>query len=353
MNNMMYYDTTRVMHTVVPPPLTPRLVTASFPERRRHHPPPTTPPPPQTMEDLPTLVKKGDHAGILSYVRTRKLREPALVVRSGTALLGPDVRRAGRGLDPADRLAVLEQVCLAALDEADPVLAEACLDQIRVAVPEGSARYRRLLGTCLEASGDYGAAEAEYDGLLEENPSCALALRRRYCLLRAQPGREVQAREALNALLEGGGGGDPAGWAELGRVALDAGDYASAAYAYEEVAVACPLSAEVHCTPGGAVRHPGGAAQPPPRQEAPGPEPGPGSGGASGPCTRWWPWRRTTWTSWRAPGRGPGRARPTGRTAGADVARELIRYGTEGLLGMYRGTKMFAAVATVLQDMAS
>ena len=42
-----------------------------------------------------------------------------------------------------------------------------------------------------------------------------------------------------------------------------------------------------------------------------------------------------------------------GEEGGADVARELIRYGTEGLLGMYRGTKMFAAVATVLQDMAS
>ena len=346
---MMYYDTTRVTHTVVPPP---SPLVSSQPHspnaaNTTHH-----PPPPQTMEDLPTLVKKGDHAGILSYVRTRKLREPALVVRSGTALLGPDVRRAGRGLDPADRLAVLEQVCLAALDEADPVLAEACLDQIRVAVPEGSARYRRLLGTCLEASGDYGAAEAEYDGLLEENPSCALALRRRYCLLRAQPGREVQAREALNALLEGGGGGDPAGWAELGRVALDAGDYASAAYAYEEVAVACPLSAEVHCTLGELYATLGGLpnlllAR---KHLAQSLDLDPGGVRAMYALVAV---AADYLDELARAGKRTRQGEADGEDGGADVARELIRYGTEGLLGMYRGTKMFAAVATVLQDMAS
>jgi len=202
------------------------------------------------MEEVDRLANAKDHLGVLTHVRANKLRQPERVVAAGTALLGPDVRRSG-GLGPSERLAVLEQLCLAAIDVGGGgmELAERCLAEIRKSVPDDSARYRRLLGLCLEAAGDLSGAAQEYDDLLASNPSNVLALKRKYCILRAQPGKEVPAREALHVLLESSGG-DPASWAELGRLAQEAGDYRSAAYAWEEVVLACPLSADVHRTLG-------------------------------------------------------------------------------------------------------
>ena len=200
------------------------------------------------MEEVDRLVKAKDHHGVLTHIRANKLRQPQHVVAAGTALLGPEARRSG-GLGLSERLAVLEQMVMASIDVGDMELAERCLAEIKKSAPEDSARYRRLLGLCLEAAGDLSGAEQEYDDLLAENPSNKFALKRKYCILRAQPGKEVQAREAFNTLLESAGG-DPASWAEFGRVAQEAGDYKAAIYAWEEVVLACPLSADVHCTLG-------------------------------------------------------------------------------------------------------
>eukprot|EP00567_Pseudictyota_dubia_P010744 CAMPEP_0197455774 /NCGR_PEP_ID=MMETSP1175-20131217/41594_1 /TAXON_ID=1003142 /ORGANISM="Triceratium dubium, Strain CCMP147" /LENGTH=318 /DNA_ID=CAMNT_0042989715 /DNA_START=38 /DNA_END=994 /DNA_ORIENTATION=+ len=210
--------------------------------------------------DLPSLVKRKDHLGVLRHVRTHKLREPDLVVEHGMALLGRDLTKnkpttnpilslilpSTSALDESEWLAALEQLCLASIDVHDDTLANKCLGEIKRVAPSDSARVRWLLGRCLESSGDLAGADEVYDGLLKDNPSNGMALKRKYAILRSQPGKEVESREALNKYLELNSG-DAAGWAELGALCHDMGDYRSATYAYEEVVLASPLNSAAHC----------------------------------------------------------------------------------------------------------
>jgi len=208
--------------------------------------------------DLPTLIKQSDHLGVLRYVRSHKLRKPSLVVDHALALLGPNLTKnrpssnpllpllaLGPAIDESERLAALEQLCEAALDVHDHNLANNCLTEIKIYVPAESTRVRRLLGLCLESEGDLDRAEALYDDLLKDNPSCGAALKRKYAILKSQPRKEAEARGALNAYLERNGG-DASGWAELGDLCHGMGDYRAAAYAYEEVVLSSPLDPAAH-----------------------------------------------------------------------------------------------------------
>jgi tetratricopeptide (TPR) repeat protein len=168
-------------------------------------------------EDLPTLICRKDHLNILRYVRAHQLRDPNLVVTSGKILLE------SKSLGDAERLASLEQICIAACDIGDLDLAESCLDSIvnpsesnnkSLVVTKESARYRKLLGLCLEAAGNYESAAKVYDILLQDNPSNAYAAKRKYCILAAQPGKETDAMKALDEYLSKHPG-DLAAWNQM------------------------------------------------------------------------------------------------------------------------------------------
>merc|ERR1719491_2871644 len=145
-------------------------------------------------EDLPTLQKAGDDLGVLRYIRAHKLRRPRTVLTHGNRLLGvAPYSKPSRKLSDAERLAALEQLCVAALDVGKHGLAGSCLDCIESGgVAKDSGRYRRLLAMCYESSGDYAGATEVYDGLLQENPSNGYAAKRKYCVLAAQPGKSEE-----------------------------------------------------------------------------------------------------------------------------------------------------------------
>jgi cytochrome c-type biogenesis protein CcmH/NrfG len=196
-------------------------------------------------EDLPSLIQRKDHLGILRYIRSHELREPKLVVTHGQALLGKDLSSKRIDGDAAARLAVLEQVCLAALDMANHELAEVCLSQLKLVVDKDSARFRRLLARCLEASGGYEQAEKIYDGLLKDNPANVVALQRKYCLARAQGKEPREIIDALNEYL-GQQMMDVSGWYEMAQLRLSLADFKGAAYALEQVVLGSPLDADIH-----------------------------------------------------------------------------------------------------------
>jgi len=198
-------------------------------------------------EDLPTLLAKKDHLNALRYIRCHQLRKPELVITEGQALLGPELSK--KLSDESARLTVLEQVCLAAVDVNDDKLADQCLSKLKEVVSKDSARFRALLARCLEGVGQLEGAEKIYDALLEDNPANLMALKRKYCLLRSQVGKEVETMDALNVYLQQNIA-DSAGWHEMARYCLELGDYRGAAYALEEVVLGCPLDSHVHCSLG-------------------------------------------------------------------------------------------------------
>lgn len=292
-------------------------------------------------EDLPTLIAQRNHLGVLRHVRSHELRESALVVEHGRALLGADMSSNKAG-DESVRLAALEQVCLAALDEQDHDLAESCLSQIGSIVSKDAVRFRRLLARCLESSGDLEGAEKIYDNLLEDSPANTYALKRKYCILRAQPGKEVEAMKALNHCLEHNMS-DTAGWNEMARFRLELGDFKGAAYAYEEVVLGCPLDSALHCqlaevyaTLGGldnlkiARKH---MAQSLELDESN---------------------RRALFGLVAVASayieEAANRTKKGSDETDVDVAKELVKYGAEKLIKAYKGTKLFAAVQSVMND---
>lgn len=210
-------------------------------------------------DDLPTLIQRQDHLNVLRYLRAHQLREPELAVEHGKALLGENLTNSVG--DESARLGAIEQVAMAALDLQDHDLADKCLSQLTGSsdnavassttdgsgpVTKQSNRFRRLLGRCLEASGDLVGAEALYDEMLQANPANLLALQRKYALLKGQPNKEADAMAALNKYLEQNMA-DCAGWYELAQFRANMADYKGAAYAMEEVILACPLESSVHC----------------------------------------------------------------------------------------------------------
>mmetsp|Transcript_31555 Transcript_31555/g.52642 ORF Transcript_31555/g.52642 Transcript_31555/m.52642 type:complete len:304 (-) Transcript_31555:172-1083(-) len=194
-------------------------------------------------EDLNSLISKGDHLGVLRYIRAHELREPALVVSHGKALLGDKLNK---GLtDTACRTAALEQICLAALDTDNHELADLSLGEIKRHVDESSTRYRRLEGRCKEGREDYEGAMTVYEGLLKENPSNLVALQRKYCVLRAQRKEPEVVLEALNEYL-GQQMADVSAWYEMAQLRLSLADFKGAAYALEQVVLGSPLEADIH-----------------------------------------------------------------------------------------------------------
>lgn len=229
-----------------------------------------------TMEndaDLPTLMARQDHLNVLRYIRVHELREPELVVHHGLLLLtgtnnnDKDKKllnniklNSNSSINNLARLAALEQVCLAALDLQRLDLAQMCLERLRrdaggVVVDEkesSSVRLRHLTARCLEATQDYSGAQLIYQELIQENPSNLVALKRLYCIARAQvadtDGGSGSMEDACNALhhyLEFNYA-DTAAWSELARLRMEMGDFKSAAFSLEEVILAMPADSDMH-----------------------------------------------------------------------------------------------------------
>jgi len=293
-------------------------------------------------EDLDTLVAKRDHINVLRYIRCHQLREPALVLEHGKALLGSNLTKSLS--DATVKLASLEQICLAALDIQDHTLADRCLDEISKSVSKEAGRFRRLLARCLESAGATEDALKIYEDLVEDNPANVYALKRKYCILRSQPGKEPEAMEALNAALEQNPS-DTSSWNEMARIRLEMGDYKGAAYSLEEVLLGSPLDASIHCrlaevyaTLGGlgnlklARKHMAQSLELDDSNSN----------------------RRALFglvavaSSYleqvsKATKKGAEDADP-------EVAKEIVKYGGEKLLKMYKGTKLFAAVQAVVDE---
>ncbi|GAX10035.1 hypothetical protein FisN_25Lh116 [Fistulifera solaris] len=193
-----------------------------------------------TEADLETLVAQKDHVNVLRYLRVHQLRDPSLAVRHGQAALKQ------RSLNDVTRLAIYEQLALAALDLQDHTLADECLSKLREkGVEKDSVRFRLLLGRCLEASGDTAGASQLYDALLKENPANSVALKRKYCILKSQVGQEVATVAALNEYLQNNYS-DPSAWSEMAKLRMEQGDFAKAIYAWEEVLLSAPTDPFVH-----------------------------------------------------------------------------------------------------------
>ncbi len=195
-------------------------------------------------DDLPTLIGRKDHLGVLRFLRSHELREPDLVVEHGQCLLGKELsKRIG---DEETRLAALEQICLAALDLGQHAAADKCLDQLRNSgIDKESVRFRRLLARCLESSGDYDGASKIYDALLKDNPANLVALQRKYCIARATKQEPEKVIESLNEYL-GQNLSDVSGWYEMAQLRMSLCDFRGAAYALEQVVLGSPLDAEMH-----------------------------------------------------------------------------------------------------------
>lgn len=207
-------------------------------------------------DDLATLSDKNDHLGVLRFIRAHALRQPTTVIKHGLALLGDQLDRKS-SIDDASRTAAMEQICLAAIDINDHVLAELCLDRLKESpaftsdnnegsIVKDSERYRRLLGRCFEAANDFESALEIYDTMLKRNPSNLVALQRKYCVLRSQ--NESSTEDILNALNQylGQQLSDVSAWYEMAQLRLSIADFKGAAYALEQVVLGSPLDADVH-----------------------------------------------------------------------------------------------------------
>lgn len=292
-------------------------------------------------EDLPTLIQRKDHLNVLRYLRIHQIRQPETAVEHGIALLGPNV--SNKMSDEMVRLAVLEQVLLAAIDVHNMGLAEKCLGEIRNSgIDKESVRFRRLLARCLEADGDGTEAQQIYDSLLQENPANLLALKRNYCILKAQVGKETESMQALNQVLQQNYS-DTAAWYEMAQLRLELGDYKGAAFSLQEVLLAVPTDSKIHCelaecyaTIGGlencllARKHMAQALE-------------------LDPCNR-----RAQFGLVVAANAYLQEAESAGKKNldehEVEVAKELVKYGSEQVLESYKGSSMFAASKTLMSE---
>lgn len=179
----------------------------------------------------------------------RGLRSSGLRESHRTMHAAQEALRRG-GLDEAERWAVTEQLCVAALDCGATRTATEALEAIEARFPASQyARTRRLEGCAAEARGDAGAAGAAYAELvgdpLEDGGASAdvAAMKRQAALLRAA-GDYAGAAAQLNRVLAVAMC-DTETWLELADVHARANSLRAAAYCLEEVLLAAPWNHRV------------------------------------------------------------------------------------------------------------
>ena len=257
-----------------------------------------------------------------------------------------------KSLGDAERLASLEQICIAACDIGDLDMAESCLDSIvnpsgnnkSLVVTKESARYRKLLALCLEAAGNYESAGAVYDILLQDNPSNAYAAKRKYCILASQPGMKIDAMKALDEYLSKHPG-DLAAWNQMAEVCLSVSDFKGAAYCYEELVLGCPLDSNIHTKLGEAYSTAGGVenAKLARKHLAQAVQLDPNN-------LRGWHGLVAAAEGYLEEVEKISKNKRESEEEGVEVAKELIKFGGERLIGIYKGTKMANVVSRVLKE---
>jgi tetratricopeptide (TPR) repeat protein len=164
-----------------------------------------------------------------------------------------------------ERLAALEQVCIAAYDLGDIDIAERCLMELeaRLAMTAGSGgatgdnippmgmRYKLLLALRHESLYEYHEAIGIYTTMLRENPANSYAAKRKYCCVLATTSSSSSssiegAIQELNEYINDHPG-DIAAWYQMSQHCLSLCDYTSAAYCLEEVILGSPLDSTLHC----------------------------------------------------------------------------------------------------------
>jgi len=201
---------------------------------------------------LKSLIKERNHRNVLRLIRAEKIFDPELVLYHGICMLGNELERIPfycRPLKEFEYFAFIEQICIAALEIRDQVIANKALKKIKTSVGKNSVRYRRLLGLCLESSNELDRAIAVYNNLLKENRSNSYALKRKYCVIKTKYGINKDSRIALNEYLEHNGS-DVGAWAEMAKCCCEVGDYLGATYCYEEILLFLPMNGNVHCSLG-------------------------------------------------------------------------------------------------------
>lgn len=189
---------------------------------------------------------KEDCVDYLRRLRATGLRESHKAMCAAREALG----RSGSGLDEAERWAVTEQLCVAALDCGETAAAAETLAAIERRFPAAQyARTRRLQGCAAEARGDAAAAGAAYAELvgdpLEDGGAATdvAAMKRQAALLRAA-GDYAGAAAQLNRVLAVAMC-DTETWLELADVHLRVNSLRAAAYCLEEVLLAAPWNFRV------------------------------------------------------------------------------------------------------------
>ncbi|KAL3110126.1 hypothetical protein niasHT_015729 [Heterodera trifolii] len=151
--------------------------------------------------------------------------------------------------------AVLEQVTIAALDQARHDLAIECLQQLHRRFPK-STRVTKLQAMRLEAIGNYEDAEELYRRLIEGDDTNPLFRKRCIAILIARGDRQSAIRE-LNKYLEIFAN-DSEAWLQQGELFLQEADFGRAAFCFEELLLSNPQNptyllkmAEIRYTLGG------------------------------------------------------------------------------------------------------
>lgn len=155
-----------------------------------------------------------------------------------------------------EQWAVLEQVCIAALDAARVDLAQDCIDQLHAQFPK-SNRVLKLKAMQLESTEHYQKALDIYERLVEDEPNNNSFRKRKVAVLLAQ-GKRLDAIRAINDYLKIFLN-DPEAWLQLSELFLLENDVAKAVHCLEECVLISPLNsmyfrrlADLRYTQGGA-----------------------------------------------------------------------------------------------------
>ncbi|KAI8817397.1 uncharacterized protein EV422DRAFT_541640 [Fimicolochytrium jonesii] len=165
--------------------------------------------------------------------------DPTKIVELGTKLV------ATQSLDTIERLAVHEQVLIAALDAGDVPSATKQFQALQQQFPvKSSIRMQRLQGLIKEAEKDYAGAQAIYEAAVQEDETNVTIHKRLIGLLVSQ-GKRAEAIEKLvvyvDAFMQ-----DVEGWAELASLYLAENLIPQAAFCLEEILVLRPQNHLYH-----------------------------------------------------------------------------------------------------------
>ncbi|CAB3404532.1 unnamed protein product [Caenorhabditis bovis] len=138
-----------------------------------------------------------------------------------------------------EQWAVLEQICIAALDCCQYDLAQSCIDALDARFPK-STRVLKLHAMKLEATEQFTKAIQLYERLIDSDPTNN-ALRKRRVAVYITQNKRLEAIKALNEYLKIFLN-DAEAWLQLSELFLLENDLAKAAHCLEECVLISPLN---------------------------------------------------------------------------------------------------------------